>query len=85
MEQTQELVERRIIHLLKIYPGISPTMLQAALGPKTKPQTWRPALKRLLEQGVVEQEFVVAESPMERYNTYTKLAINGVQHSYNSN
>lgn len=68
-------VEARIIHLLRIYPVISPTMLQAGLGPYTKPAVWRPVLKRLVDDGKVleTQESII--TPADRYNTYTKLTL----------
>lgn len=70
-------IETRILHLLKIYPLISPTMLQSGLGPSTKPENWRPVLVDLVQRGVVIEEQQSMQTPSERYNTYTKLSLPG--------
>lgn len=70
-------IETRILHLLKIYPIISPTMLQSGLGPSTKPAQWRPVLVDLLARGKVIEESQSMQTPSERYNTYTKLSLPG--------
>ncbi len=72
-------VEAKILHLLKIYPIISPTMLQGGLGPYTKPAIWRPALQKLIEEGKVEETQESLQTPSERYNTYTKLSLPGTK------
>jgi len=68
-------IEVKIIHQLKIFPIISPTMLQGALGPSLKPALWRPILTDLIERGVVIEELETVLTPAERYNTYTKLSL----------
>ena len=72
---TQEAIEAKIVHLLGIYPIISPTMLQSGLGPYVKPGLWRPALAALIEAGRVKEETESLQTPSERYNTYTKLSL----------
>lgn len=74
----QEEIQRKIIHLLRIYPVISPTMLQAGLGPSVKPDTWRPALDHLVSGGRVVEAQQSAQTPAGRYNTYTKLSLPNV-------
>jgi hypothetical protein len=68
-------VEAKILHLLSIYPIISPTMLQSGLGPYTKPALWRPVLTRLITEGKVIEDQESLQTPSERYNTYTKLSL----------
>ena len=46
-------IEVKILHLLGIYPIISPTMLQGGLGPSVKPALWRPVLARLINEAKV--------------------------------
>ncbi len=70
-------IETRILHLLRIYPVISPTMLQSGLGPSTKPAQWRPVLVSLIATGMVKEEQQSMQTPSERYNTYTKLSLPG--------
>ena len=76
-QEVEAKAEAKILHLLRIYPLISPTMLQAGLGPYVKPGIWRPVLRRLIEQGVVREEKEELLTPDERYNTYTKLSLAG--------
>ena len=76
--QTAEEIEARILHLLNIYPVISPTMLQGGLGPYTKPALWRPVLVHLIDKGQVVESQESLQTPSDRYNTYTKLSLPGV-------
>ena len=66
-------IEVKIIHLLGIYPVISPTMLQGGLGPSVKPALWRPILMDLIDRGVVIEESESRQTPTDRYNSYAKL------------
>ncbi len=79
LTQEMEVIKTKILHLLKIYPVISPTMLQSALGPSTKPTKWRPCLKRLIDSGEVIEEQESMQTPTERYNTYSKLSLPGTK------
>ena len=76
-EMTEEQISTKILHLLSIYPIVSPTMLQGALGPSMKPVLWRPVLDVLIADGQVVQEQESMMTPTERYNTYTKLMLPG--------
>lgn len=80
VEMTEEeadvaAIEAKIVHLLGIYPIISPTMLQGGLGPAVKPSLWRPILEDLIERGIVVKTTEAKVTPAERYNTYTKLML----------
>jgi hypothetical protein len=74
---SHEEIETKILHLLRIYPIISPTMLQSGLGPSTRPSQWRPVLIDLIAQGKVIEEQESMQTPSERYNTYSKLSLAG--------
>lgn len=76
---TGEEIEVKILHLLTIYPIISPTMLQTVLGPPVKPAIWRPVLDKLVDEGKVIQEHEPAVTPAERYNNYPRLRLPGVK------
>ena len=76
-DTTNGEIETRILHLLRIYPVISPTMLQSGLGPSTKPAQWRPVLVDLIANGKVLEQQESMQTPSERYNTYTKLSLPG--------
>lgn len=75
---SQEEIKAKILHLLRIYPIISPTMLQGGLGPAMKPALWRPVFEQMLKDGEIIQEQESMLTPTERYNTYTKLRLPGV-------
>ena len=74
-DEVREDIATKIVHLLGIYPVISPTMLQGGLGPQLKPALWRPVLAQLIEDGIVIEESVSMQTPTDRYNTYTKLSL----------
>lgn len=78
-------VRDKILHILKIYPIISPTMLQGGLGPAMRPIQWRPILQALVAEGLVMETQKSLRTPLDRYNTYTmlhlpetKIDLNGV-------
>ena len=73
--QTPEQLEAKILHILGIYPMISPTMLQSGLGPYTKPELWRPVLMDLIAAGKVVETQESLQTPAGRYNAYTKLSL----------
>lgn len=68
-------IREKIIHLLKIYPIISPTMLQGGLGPYVKPKVWRPILEQLVQEGIVEQTQETLLSPGGRHNVHNKIQL----------
>lgn len=72
-EVEPEVIRAKILHILKIYPIISPTMLQGGLGPSMKPIQWRPILQALVKGGKVVETQKSMRTPLERYNTYTML------------
>ncbi len=70
-------IKTKILHLLGIYPVISPTMLQGGLGPQIKPIDWRPVLNELIANGEVIEGTASLQTPTDRFNTYTKLSLPG--------
>ncbi len=73
-----EHIETKILHLLSIYPIISPTMLQGGLGPPMRPAQWRPVLAQLISDGKVIESSKSMMTPNDRYNTYSRLSLPGV-------
>ena len=73
--RTDEWIEERIIHVLKVYPVISPTMLQVGIGPSLQPKHWKPVLERLIEREVILRETEAAKTPQGRCNNYIKLSL----------
>ncbi len=74
-KHTNEDIATKILHILSIYPVISPTMLQGGLGPYMKPAQWRPVLASLIEDDKVIESSESMMTPNDRYNTYTKLSL----------
>ena len=72
-------IEAKILHILRIYPIISPTMLQGGLGPYVKPAIWRPVLNELIKAGKVVETQESLQTPAERYNTYSRLSLPGAE------
>ena len=82
----KDLLRKQILHVLSIYPVISPTMLQAALGPQKKPKDWRPILEELITIGHVEREMTQPiESPAGRFINYTKIRLAPTKIQLNKN
>jgi DNA-binding HxlR family transcriptional regulator len=75
-EEVSDPVEAKIIHTLTIYPKLSPSMLQAGIGPGIAPRVWRPALERLVKAGIVRKQEAAMEVPYSgRYQTYRILSL----------
>ena len=69
------LIQAKIEHTLSIYPIISHTMLQTALGPQIKAMHWRPILDAMIHTGIVKQESLTKKSPSGRNITYVRLSL----------
>lgn len=74
-ESEEEELRAKILHLLSIYPAVSPTMLQVALGPYTRARQWKPILAELIEEGLVVRSEVVRRTIYGRDNSYTLLKL----------
>jgi hypothetical protein len=66
----------RIVHILTIYPVISPGMLQTALGFSCPAYVWRPILQQLIQDGRVVISADEHQHPIGRAFKYTKLSLN---------
>jgi len=64
-----------ILHILTIYPIISPTMLQMGIGNSISPAKWRPSLEALIRIGDVKRWSDTELAPSGRHNNYTKLSL----------
>lgn len=72
---SDDIIENRIIHLLKIYPKINPSMMQIGIGSSIPSQMWRPKLQDLIDRKVILEEFVVSPSPTGRHQSYCVLSL----------
>jgi len=72
-------VRERILHVLSIYPKVSPSMLQIALNMPIK--IWHPVLEALISDGHVSRASIVSPTPSGRHQSYTILSSSkGVEH-----
>ncbi len=78
-EVTAIEIEEKILHILEIYPIISPTMLQGGIGAYLKPLLWRPVLNKMVKAGQVIETQESVTTPRGRYNSYTKLSLPGTK------
>jgi len=66
-------IRARIIHMLSVYPILSPSHIQQGMG--ILPGTWKPILEKLITEEVVSRSHRVAETPTGRQQTYTLLEL----------
>lgn len=78
-ELAPDTIRAKILHILKIYPVISPTMLQGGLGPYMRPAQWRPILAELVVEGKVVETQESLQTHTGRYNMYSKLSLSGTK------
>lgn len=76
-EESPESIRERILHVLSVYPIISPTMLQVGLGTNIQAASWRPVLEELIAEGTVKQGTRVVKTPSGRHYTYTRIQLLG--------
>lgn len=73
--KTEKLVREKIVHVLSIYPCISPTMLQLGIGTGLPPDLWHPVLDAMLKENSVSKTQVRAIAPSGRDQVYTRLQL----------
>jgi hypothetical protein len=76
---TSGQIRKQLIHLLRLYPVLSPTMIQSSLGGKVRPSVWRPIMESMIKEGTLVRNEVVSENSWGQFRSYTciKLADNG--------
>lgn len=72
---TDDFIRARLVHVLTIYPGISPSMLQVGIGTALSPKMWHPIMAKLKAEGFVQEEEVMSQAPNGRDLTYKKLTL----------
>lgn len=65
----------KIVHTLTIWPYLSPSMLQVAIGTSVSSGLWHPILQKLVDEGRVVRESFSAKSPVGRDQTYTIIRL----------
>jgi hypothetical protein len=75
VQTTEEVIRDRLLHVLTLYPGISPSMLQVGIGTAISPKMWHPVMLKLKENGIVVESETVAKAPNGRDLSYKKLVV----------
>lgn len=70
-----DVIREKIIHVLTIWPILSPSMLQVGIGTALTPKLWHPVLNNLIIEGVVKREEYRAKTPTNRDQVYTRLSL----------
>ena len=71
----EDTIENKIIRLLRIYPKISPSMMQIGIGSSLPVNIWKPILNKLIEDGTVKEDFLVVPSASGRQQSHTILSL----------
>ena len=71
----EKQIRDKICHLLKLFPRISPSMMQVGIGPAVPPKMWRPLLEQLITEGKVMRTSELHETPGGRQQSYTILSL----------
>lgn len=66
-------IRAKIIHVLRIYHVLNPTMVQAGLGHPLPPSKWRPVLESLIADGTVKRVEQTIKSHKDQMRTYTRI------------
>jgi hypothetical protein len=68
-------IKSRIVRILEVYPKISPSMLQIALGTGVLASTWRPILDEMIEAKTVKKTYVQVDDVGGRSRSYTVISL----------
>lgn len=73
-ETGDHVIAGKILHILDIFPKISPSMLQIGLGSGLPTSLWKPVLDQLLEQKRIFKYQVESVSPGGRCQSLTVIS-----------
>lgn len=68
-------IRDKILHVLKHYPVLSPSMLQVGIGPSISPRAWHPVLDSLVQENIVQKSERGVEDPSGRYRSITLIQL----------
>lgn len=75
MDDEIVLLRGKIQHVLSIYPKLSHSMLQVAMGIPAR--EWRPVLNQMVKEGIISISTAEYETPTNRNQQYTIIALAG--------
>lgn len=70
-------IQDKILHILSVYPQISPSMLQISLN--LPASSWKPALEHLIKDEKVVRMVVVMNTPTGRLQSHTILHLTSTE------
>lgn len=68
------VIEDKILHVLKHFPRVSPSMLQISLGSGIPTALWHPVLEKLIKEGMVHRTQKSVTSPSGRVEAKTIIS-----------
>lgn len=63
MQEVADAIKEKILHILSVYPKLSPSMLQMGLGAGCSASMWKPVLHGLIADGIAHQYFHASTFP----------------------
>lgn len=71
----EELYRKKILHILDVYPKLSPSHVQISIGTAVPSSIWKPVLDKLVEEGSVILSTISKEAPTGRQQNYVILSL----------
>lgn len=68
-------IKAKIIHLLEVYPVISPSMMQIGIGSSLPAKIWRPVLNQMIKDKILKMDVFVYPTATGRQQSYTLLSL----------
>jgi len=66
---------QQLLHLLQVYPILSPSHVHQVLGPSVRVVAWKPFLYKLIQEGVIMHTAVACMSPSGRMQSRSLLCL----------
>lgn len=77
--EAEEKIRQRIVHILRVYPAVSPSMLQISMHQKA--HEWKPILEHMIADDYVYRTVVMSDTPEGRLQNYTVLRLGKVAYN----
>lgn len=82
--ETNDLVARKILHALEVFPFISASMIHMAIGTSMPTSMWRPILEDLVDTGKIRTTTHSAKNTLDRQQAYTIYHLPTNEYTYGS-
>lgn len=73
VSMADKIIQEKILHILDLYPSVSPAMLQVGIGTSIPPAIWKPYLDMFIKSGIVIKREETRATPTGRFINYTFL------------